>query len=66
MNWTQIIITAITTLGTVLSGVFAARSRTHAGRAAVSADRAVEASMRPARDFGANDFGSLFPTKEED
>jgi hypothetical protein len=48
IDWTQIVITAITTLGTVLSGLFAARSRRHAGKAAESADRAVEASMRPA------------------
>ncbi len=48
VDWTQILVTLITTIGTVLSGIFAARSRRHAGSAAASADRAVEASMRPA------------------
>jgi hypothetical protein len=48
MDWTQILVTLITTAGTVLSGIFAARSRRHAGQAAQSADRAVEASLRPA------------------
>ncbi len=47
MDWTLIVVTAITTLGTVLSGIFASRSRTHAGEAKASAERAVEASMRP-------------------
>jgi hypothetical protein len=51
IDWTQIAITAITTLGTVLSGLFAARSRRHAGQAAESADRAVEASLRPGREL---------------
>jgi hypothetical protein len=49
IDWTQIVITAITTIGTVLSGFFARRAGRHAGQAAQSADRAVEASMRPAR-----------------
>jgi hypothetical protein len=48
IDWTQIVVTLITTIGTALSGFFAARSRRHAGRAEVSAERAVEASMRPA------------------
>jgi hypothetical protein len=48
VDWTQILITLITTAGTVLSGFFAARSRRDAGKAAASADRAVAASMRPA------------------
>ena len=51
IDWTQILVTAITTAGTVLSGFFAARSRRHAGRAAQSAERAVEASLRPGREL---------------
>jgi hypothetical protein len=51
IDWTQIAITLITTVGTVLSGLFAARSRRHAGQAAESADRAVEASLRPGREL---------------
>jgi hypothetical protein len=51
IDWTQIVIAAITTAGTVLSGFFAARSRRHAGQAAKSADRAVEASLRPGREL---------------
>lgn len=47
LDWTQILITLITTLGGVASGWFARRSRQHATQAAESADRAVEASMRP-------------------
>jgi hypothetical protein len=47
MNWTQIIITAITTLGSVLSGIFAARSKSHATEAAKSADKAAASSFRP-------------------
>jgi len=50
MDWAPVIVTAITTLGTVLSGYFASRSRRHERRAAASADRAVEASMRPPRE----------------
>jgi hypothetical protein len=47
MNWTLIIVTAITTLGTVLSGLFASRSKSHATEAAKSADRALVNSERP-------------------
>lgn len=55
VDWTQIVVTAITTAGTVLSGYFAAIARSHSREAdaysriaSTSADRAVEASMRPA------------------
>jgi hypothetical protein len=47
LDWTQILITLITTLGGVASGLFARRSQKHATQAAISADRAVEASLRP-------------------
>lgn len=46
-DWTQITVAAITTAGGVVSAVFASRSRSHATLAARSADRAVEASLRP-------------------
>jgi hypothetical protein len=47
VDWTQIAVTAITTLGGVLSVFFAQRAKAHASDAAVSADRAIEASLRP-------------------
>jgi len=45
--WAQIVITAITTLGSVVSAIFAARARTHAVSARQSADKAFEYSVRP-------------------
>lgn len=47
VDWTQVLVTLITTAGAVLSAVFAARAGRHSKQAAVSADRAVEASSRP-------------------
>lgn len=47
VDWTQVLVTLITTLGAIASGLFAARAGKHAGNAAVSADKAVEASLRP-------------------
>jgi len=45
--WAQIVITAITTLGSVVSAIFAARARTHAVSARRSASKALEYSLRP-------------------
>lgn len=47
VDWTQVLIAGITTAGAVLSGYFARRAGRHSKQAAVSADRAVEASLRP-------------------
>ena len=54
VNWTTIVLTAITTLGTVVSAFFANRARGSAATAKVSAvvavehaDIAKEASLRP-------------------
>lgn len=50
VDWTQVAIAAITTLGGVVSAVFATRAGTHAVAASASADRAVAASLRPPAD----------------
>lgn len=47
IDWTQVLLAAITMIGTTLSAVFAARAQGHSRTAATSADRAVEASLRP-------------------
>lgn len=47
VDWTQVLVAAITTLGAVASGLFASRARRHSKRAALSADVAVQASLRP-------------------
>jgi hypothetical protein len=56
-DWTQIAITAITTFGglaaTIVSARYATRSRGHAVEASASADRAIEASLRPPPPRGA-------------
>lgn len=50
VNWTQIILAIITTIGTVASAVFASRAKGSAGNALVHAEAAREASLRPAPD----------------
>ena len=47
IDWTQVLLAAITMIGTSLSAFFSARARTHSKSALASADRAVEASLRP-------------------
>lgn len=47
VDWTQVLIAAITTAGSVASGFFAWRARRSAKHASSSADRAREASERP-------------------
>ena len=53
-DWTQVLLAAITMIGTVMSAFFSARARSHSKDAdaysrvaSTSADRAVEASLRP-------------------
>jgi len=50
VNWTQIILAIITTIGTVASAVFASRAKGSAGQAVVHAEAARVASLRPAPD----------------
>ncbi len=47
IDWTQVLLAAITMIGTTLSAVFAARAGGHSKNATAAADRAVEASLRP-------------------
>jgi hypothetical protein len=47
VDWTQVLVTAITTLGAVVSAIFAARAGRHSKSAAVAAEKSVEASLRP-------------------
>jgi Na+(H+)/acetate symporter ActP len=47
VDWTQVLLAAISMLGTAVSAFFSSRAVRHSKRAAVSADRAVEASLRP-------------------
>lgn len=47
IDWTQILLAVVTMIGTTLSAVFSARAGRHSQNAASSADRAVEASLRP-------------------
>jgi hypothetical protein len=47
VDWTQVLIAAITTLGPVLSAYFASRANKHAKSAAKAADRAEVASLHP-------------------
>lgn len=62
VDWTQVLIAAITTIGAVLSGFFARRAGRHSKRAGLSADRAVEASLRPPGGVvGASEWASLQP-----
>ncbi len=47
LDLTQVLLAAITMIGTVSSAYFASRAGRHSKRAAESADVAVEASLRP-------------------
>jgi ABC-type molybdate transport system substrate-binding protein len=47
VDWTQVLLAAITMIGTVTSAFFASRAGRHSKRAKASADVAVAASLRP-------------------
>jgi hypothetical protein len=64
VDLTQVLLAAITMIGTVTSAYFASRAGRHSRRASASADRAVDASMRPPI-VGASEWASLQPPREE-
>lgn len=47
VDWTQVILAAITTAGSIASGYFARSAHKSRRKAAASADIAVQASLRP-------------------
>jgi len=47
VDWTQVLLALIAMVGSVASAFFARSAGKHSKRAAVSAERAVEASLRP-------------------
>lgn len=47
IDWTQVIVTFLSLVGSIASGLLARRSRRYAHQAKKSADVAVEASLRP-------------------
>jgi hypothetical protein len=64
VDWTQVLLAAITTIGTVTSAFFATRAGRHSRRAKASADVAVEASLRPPV-VPASEWASLQPPRDE-
>jgi hypothetical protein len=66
VDLTQVLLAAITMIGTVSSAYFASRAGRHSRQAGVSADRAVAASLRPPVSVvGASEWASLQPPRDE-
>ena len=64
VDLTQVLLAAITMIGTVTSAYFASRAGRHSRRAKASADVAVEASLRPPV-VPASEWASLQPPRED-